>query len=147
MYMYMCYMLLYMYMYNNLVCDTIIIHVHVHVLTLPWEGYMYMYNITESHTQTHTRVTKSLRHVHVLVLVSTNQVCGNFEPTSAHFDLFSLLLSYSPYTLYTASIYLTYWTMSCMTDCFCTTGVNKDKHISAIVYSELHVHVHVLSCQ
>ena len=29
------------------------------------------------------------------------QGCGNSEPTARHFDLFLLLLSYSPYTLYT----------------------------------------------
>ena len=30
------------------------------------------------------------------------QRCGNIEPITGHFDLFSSLLSCSPYTLYTA---------------------------------------------
>ena len=30
------------------------------------------------------------------------QKCGNIEPITGHFDLFSPLLSCSPYTLYTA---------------------------------------------
>ena len=35
------------------------------------------------------------------------QGCGNIEPTAGHFDLFSSLLSCSPYTMYTVQFQFT----------------------------------------
>ena len=34
-------------------------------------------------------------------MITMRQGCGNSEPTDEHFDLYSSLLSYSPYNLYT----------------------------------------------
>ena len=45
-------------------------------------------------------------HGHILHVYDI-QGCGNIEPTVEHFDLFSPLLSYSPYTLYTVQFQFT----------------------------------------
>ena len=48
-------------------------------------------------------VTNSINSVNWLKMYS--QGCGNIEPTTGHFGLFSLLLSWSPYPLYTVQFH------------------------------------------
>ena len=61
-------------------------------------------------------------HVYMFTFLCHILGCENIGTTVRHFELFSLLLSCSPYTLYiysSVSIYRTFTrTVSCMTGCF-----------------------------
>ena len=47
----------------------------------------------------------------ISIVCAVCQGCGNSEPIADHFDLFSSLLSCSPYTLYTAQFQFTRYSL------------------------------------